>query len=36
MEKERARALANNYPSPIQATKDNSDQDYDAALEVLS
>lgn len=34
MEKERARALANNYPSPIQATKDNSDQDYDAALEV--
>lgn len=32
MEKERARALANNYPSPIQATKENTDKDYDAAL----
>ena len=33
MEKERARAIEKNYPSPIQDTKENSDKDYDAALE---
>jgi proline dehydrogenase len=33
MEKERARALELNYPSPIQATKEDSDRDYDLALE---
>ncbi len=32
MEKERERAAANNYPSPIQDTKENSDRDYDLAL----
>lgn len=32
MEKERKRAEEMNYPSPIQATKENSDKDYDAAL----
>ena len=32
MEKERARALSNNYPSPIQATKEKTDADYDTAL----
>jgi proline dehydrogenase len=32
MEKERARALAQGYPSPIQDTKENTDKDYDAAL----
>jgi len=32
MEKERARALANNYPSPIQKDKAATDQDYDAAI----
>jgi len=32
MEKERARAIEKNYPSPIQDTKENSDIDYNAAL----
>lgn len=32
MEKERARALKMNYPSPIQDSKENSDRDYNAAL----
>jgi len=33
MEKERKRALAMNYPSPIQPNKENSDRDYNAAVE---
>ena len=33
MEKERERAQLNNYPSPIQDIKENSDRDYDLALE---
>lgn len=33
MEKERERALANQYASPIQDTKENSDKDYNLALE---
>lgn len=33
MEKERARAVEKNYASPIQATKENSDKDYNLALE---
>jgi len=33
MEKERKRAMENNYPSPIQDTKENSDNDYNLALE---
>lgn len=32
MEKERERAAANNYPSPIQDTKADSDRDYDLAV----
>ncbi|MEO6904451.1 MAG: proline dehydrogenase family protein, partial [Bacteroidia bacterium] len=32
MEKERARALEKGYPSPIQDTKENTDNDYNAAL----
>jgi proline dehydrogenase len=32
MEKERARAKANNYPSPIQETKEDTDRDYNAAV----
>jgi proline dehydrogenase len=32
MEKERARAQENNYPSPIQASKEASDADFDAAV----
>ncbi|MBT8195541.1 MAG: proline dehydrogenase [Bacteroidia bacterium] len=32
MEKERERAAQNNYPSPIQATKEGSDTDYDLAI----
>jgi proline dehydrogenase len=32
MEKERARALAMNYPDPIQPNKEASDHDFDAAL----
>jgi len=33
MEKERERAIEKNYPSPIQDTKENSDRDYNLALE---
>lgn len=33
MEKERARALDGGYTSPIQATKDATDRDFDAALQ---
>jgi proline dehydrogenase len=33
MEKERKRAQENNYPSPIQDTKEDSDKDYNLALE---
>ena len=33
MEKERARAIEKNYPSPIQDSKEKSDSDYNAALE---
>lgn len=33
MEKERARAIEKNYPSPIQANKENTDRDYDLAIE---
>lgn len=33
MEKERRRAEEMKYPSPIQATKENSDNDYNAAVE---
>ncbi len=33
MEKERARAIEKNYPSPIQNTKEDSDIDYNLALE---
>lgn len=33
MEKERKRAQEHNYPSPIQDTKENSDKDYNLALE---
>jgi proline dehydrogenase len=33
MEKERARAAERNYPSPIQDSKENTDRDYDAAVE---
>jgi proline dehydrogenase len=32
MEKERARAEAHHYPSPIQESKEATDRDYDAAL----
>ena len=32
MEKERERAKAQNYPSPIQNTKEDSDRDYNAAV----
>jgi proline dehydrogenase len=32
MEKERKRAAENNYPSPIQDNKENTDTDYDAAI----
>jgi proline dehydrogenase len=34
MEKERKRAAELNYVSPIQASKENSDKDYDAALKL--
>lgn len=34
MEKERKRAADMNYPSPIQDTKENSDKDYNLALEM--
>jgi proline dehydrogenase len=33
MEKERARAIEKNYPSPVQSTKADSDQDYNAAVD---
>jgi proline dehydrogenase len=33
MEKERKRAAEKNYPSPIQDSKENSDKDYNSALE---
>jgi proline dehydrogenase len=33
MEKERRRAEEKNYPSPIQDTKDDTDRDYNAALD---
>jgi proline dehydrogenase len=33
MEKERLRASEKGYPSPIQDTKENTDHDYDAAVE---
>jgi proline dehydrogenase len=33
MEKERKRAAEKNYPSPIQNSKENTDKDYDAAVE---
>ena len=33
MEKERKRAAAMNYPSPIQPDKEATDKDYNAALE---
>ena len=33
MEKERKRAMEMNYPSPIQSTKNDTDKDYDDALE---
>jgi proline dehydrogenase len=33
MEKERKRAAAKNYPSPIQPDKESTDKDYDAAIE---
>jgi len=33
MEKERNRAQEKGYPDPIQATKENSDKDFDAAVE---
>jgi proline dehydrogenase len=35
MEKERAKAAAQAYPSPIQATKANTDKDYNLALEYM-
>lgn len=35
MEKERQRALDNNYPSPIQPTKEATDTDFNKALELL-
>ena len=33
MEKERARAIEKSYPSPIQNSKENTDRDYNLALE---
>ena len=33
MEKERKRAVEKNYPSPIQASKENTDKDYNKAIE---
>lgn len=35
MEKERAKALADNYPDPIQPTKEATDRDYNLALEFM-
>ena len=34
MEKERERAITNKYPSPIQDTKEDTDKDYDLALDL--
>lgn len=36
MEKERARAQAQGYPSPIQPNKEASDRDYNAAIEFIA
>lgn len=36
MEKERAVAQENGYPSPIQPNKESSDRDYDAAIEFIT
>jgi proline dehydrogenase len=33
MEKERARAIEKNYPSPVQPDKEHSDKDYDEAVD---
>jgi proline dehydrogenase len=35
MEKERARAIEKGYPSPIQATKSDTDKDYNEGLKVI-
>jgi proline dehydrogenase len=35
MEKERERAQKMGYPSPIQATKESSDRDFNAALQLM-
>ena len=35
MEKERARAFEKGYPSPIQATKADTDKDYNAGLKII-
>jgi proline dehydrogenase len=35
MEKERARAIEKGYPSPIQATKSDTDKDFNTALKVI-
>lgn len=35
MEKERARAAEKGYPSPIQATKADTDKDYNAGLKII-
>lgn len=35
MEKERARAKEKSYPSPIQADKNSSDEDFNKALEII-
>jgi proline dehydrogenase len=35
MEKERARAIEKGYPSPIQATKADTDKDFNTALKVI-
>ena len=35
MEKERERAIEKGYPSPIQSSKENTDRDYNLALEYL-
>jgi proline dehydrogenase len=34
LEKERARALENGYPSPINATKEDTDRDFDEAVKI--
>jgi proline dehydrogenase len=35
MEKERARAIEKGYPSPIQATKADTDKDYNEGLKII-